>query len=114
MRVDVTFGEADLAAVCNSERLMVRRWGRDGFEGLGRRLLELAAAADLDQVALLPGADVTRDADGAVTIDFGRGAVVVHGEIVEGLDTPGPTPGRRSAGLHILGIEMRAQTRKSS
>lgn len=79
--MDLFFAKASLAVLCNSESLLVERWGADGFRLVARRLLELAATADLDDVAALPGATTLRGPRGSVTIDFGRGAVVITGTV---------------------------------
>jgi hypothetical protein len=81
--VDLSFGNAGLAALCNSEQHMVKRWGRDGFTQVGRRLLELSAVRDPSEIELLPYVAVERDASGTVAIDFDRGDVVIEGLLTE-------------------------------
>jgi hypothetical protein len=77
----MTFVQADLAALCNSKRLMVRRWGHDGFDHVSQRLLELAAVATASEIELLPGVGVRRGTDGGVRIEFDDGTVVIEGTV---------------------------------
>ena len=107
----MTFGEAALAAVCNSKHRMVRRWGLDGFEYIGRRLLELTAAANLDQVAALPGAALTRGEEDHVMIRFDRDRVVIRAELVLDPRRGGAGATLGSDGLHIVTLEVRPRAR---
>jgi hypothetical protein len=77
--MDVTFGSAALAALCNSEEHLTQRWGRDIGRIVGRRLLDLVAAtaATLDR---LPEAKVTVTGTGETTITFAD-VIVVRGII---------------------------------
>jgi hypothetical protein len=76
--MDVTFADASLAALCNSENNLARRWGTTG-RTVGRRLLELAAsdAAALDR---LPQAKVSENGMGETVIAFGT-EIVIRGVI---------------------------------
>lgn len=109
--MEVTFGESELAALCNSEHLMVRRWGRDVFEYLGRRLFELAGAADLDHVTALPGVTLSRDGPDRVTIGFDRGRLVVNAQLIERPEKRGAGTKMEQDGLHIIGLDVRARVR---
>jgi hypothetical protein len=102
--VDLTFGEPELAALCNSEQRMIRRWGHEGFRILARRLLELAAA-DVSEIEDLPGAALRFDGDGGVTVDFGRGALLIHAVFLNGRSGRGPDATTAPDRLHILRIE---------
>jgi hypothetical protein len=110
--VDVTFGEAALAAVCNSKHRMVRRWGLDGFEYVGRRLLELNAAADLDQVGALPGAALTGGEGDHVMIRFDRDRVVIRAQVVGTPRQAAGEPNLGSHGLHIVSLEVRPRAHR--
>ncbi len=85
--MDVSFGSAPLAALCNSEHRLGERWGHDRGRSVGRRLLELAAV-DAPDIARLPRADVTVAPSGETVIDFG-GEVVVRGIVAAGDRSPG-------------------------
>lgn len=107
--MDVSFANAALAAVCNSEDRLVARWGPDVGRLVARRLLELAAA-DADAVDRLPRAQVRPDAhSGEKIIDFG-GEVVVRGQILDGAPAASDTTERRSR-LLITGLEARRSAR---
>jgi hypothetical protein len=81
--VELSFDEEDVAAVCNSRRRMVERWGQDGYDAVSQRLHELVAVRDLDDVVgLLPGAAVHRGSNGFVEINFDDGLVVIGGSCV--------------------------------
>jgi hypothetical protein len=80
--MNVTFGDAALAALCNSERRLAQRWGAEAGRAVARRLLELAAV-DAETIGLLPRARVRTDKSGETSIDFG-GEVVVRGAIIDG------------------------------
>lgn len=77
--MDVTFSTAALAALCNSERRLAKRWGPDAGSMVGRRLYELGSA-DPENLDRLPRATVSFDAHGETTIDF-DGEVVVRGHL---------------------------------
>lgn len=66
--MNLSFGDAALAALCNSERRLARRWGHAGH-AVGRHLLDLSAAeaATIDQ---LPGARVHNDGSGEIVVAF--------------------------------------------
>jgi hypothetical protein len=85
--MELTFADKKLAETCNARRLVIARWGDEGFDRLAERLLQLAAVRGLDDVSLLPFAAVEEGAGGAVRIVFDDGAVVVSGTrptVVEG------------------------------
>ena len=77
--MDVSFSSAALGVLCNSERRLTQRWGREAGRMVARRLLDLAAAeaAALDR---LPGAHVSTNGTGETTITFGQ-AIVIRGVI---------------------------------
>lgn len=79
--MDVTFADAALAALCNSEQGLTRRWGPVSGRTVARRLLELAAV-DEQALSLLPRAQVRMDSAGETIIDFG-GEVVIRGSITD-------------------------------
>lgn len=88
--MDISFPEADLAALCNSERMLADRWSPDCGRNIGRRLLELGAAADLAVVKTLPGAIVEQRVDDTVAICFQPGSIEVIGVLLDSLP-----PGRK-------------------
>ena len=106
--MDLTFGDADLAGVCNCERLMVQRWGDDGFRRVGRRLLELSALAHHSEMELLPSAVVDRQPGGTVTVDFDRGGVVIEGLVTS---TPGGRGGADREGLRVTSVAVRSRSK---
>jgi hypothetical protein len=93
----VSFASAALAALCNSQERLSRRWGPDTAEAVGRRLFDLAAAtaATLDRI---PEARVVVDSAGESTITFAN-KIVVRGVI-----NPSKHEGRetRTDADHIL------------
>ena len=80
--MNVTFSTSALAALCNSERRLAKRWGNDVGRTVGRRLYELGAA-NLDNLHRIPRASVTLDEDGEATIDFGA-EIIVRGRLTPG------------------------------
>lgn len=52
--VQLKFVDAVLARACSSRRLLQQRWGRDCGLAVGRGLLMLRAAPDLDAVRTIP------------------------------------------------------------
>lgn len=109
--MDISFGDKGLAALCNSEELMVRRWGRDGFVQVGRRLLELAAA-NRDQIQSLPGGSVVDGPDGSVTISFDGGVLAIGGVMVGGSARP-DVPVRQPSEFHVLRVQVRKGERSA-
>jgi hypothetical protein len=77
--MDVTFGSAALAELCNSERGLAQRWGQQAGRTVARRLLDLAAA-DAAAVCRLPEARVSTNGDGETTITF-ESRIVIRGVI---------------------------------
>ena len=75
----VTFHSAELAALCNSQRRLVNRWGADAGHTVCRCLLEIGAA-DSTSLDRLPRAEVSDNGRGETIIDFGD-EVVVRGVI---------------------------------
>lgn len=81
--MDVSFGEAELAALCNSKVRLANHFGPSLGRLVGRRLLELAAAADLDELALLPGGRVQVSPAGMVRVIFVPDGIEVTGTICD-------------------------------
>jgi hypothetical protein len=77
--MDVSFGSAALAALCNCERRLAQRWGEEAGRMVARRLLDLAAA-DATVLDRLPGATISTDGTGETTITFGQ-VIVIRGVI---------------------------------
>lgn len=105
--MDVTFADAALAALCNSERRLTRQWGPEAGRTVARRLLELAAV-DEQAIGLLPRAWVGTDSAGETIIDFG-GEVIIRGSIANS------SPGGLAAAdcpsrLVITSVEVPSQT----
>jgi hypothetical protein len=77
--VDVTFGSAALAALCNSEERLAQRWGLDIGKTVGRRLFDLAASTPsaLDRI---PEAKISVNGLGETTITFSE-RIVIRGII---------------------------------
>lgn len=65
----VSFGSAELAALCNSETALAQRWGRSLAAKIGQRLLDLSAITAVS-IDLIPGTRMTPLDDGAAAIDF--------------------------------------------
>ena len=86
--MDVYFHSAALAALCNSERRLAKRWGSVAGREVGRRLLEVGATGS-SHLAQLPRAQVRRNHHGETTIDFGdiaiTGVINAKGRDVETL-----------------------------
>ena len=105
--MDVSFGSAALAELCNSEHRLAQRWGQQAGRMVARRLLDLAAA-DAAAVCRLPGAHVSANGTGETTITFGPG-IVIRGVIGNPDDAGRPV--RASAdrilitSLHVHGSE---------
>lgn len=97
--MDVSFASPALAALCNSERRLARRWGVETGRTVGRRLLELAAS-DARTLGRLPRASVIVDVDGQTVIDFG-GEVIVRGVVTTG--------GAEGDGMVITGLDVQGR-----
>lgn len=93
--MDVSFGSAPIAALCNSQRRLAERWGHERAQTVQRRLLELAAV-DAADIGRLPRANISA-AHGEAVIDFG-GEVVVRGVITAG---DGPLGRIRISGVAV-------------
>jgi proteic killer suppression protein len=52
--MEVGFGNARLAKICNTTSLRVRKLGKERSDKVGQRLDQLAAAEDLDEFKKLP------------------------------------------------------------
>jgi hypothetical protein len=104
--VDLTFGDADLARLCNCERRMVQRWGDDGFRQVGRRLLELAALSHHTEIDLLPSVSVERRPRGSVTVEFDGGELVIRGVLTS---ASANRNGFDSDGLRITSVSVHSR-----
>jgi hypothetical protein len=82
--MDLGFGSAGLATLCNAEQLMVERWGPDTGRTVGKRLLDLAAGTSR-MIEQIPTATVVRDDDGSMTITFDD-AIAISGQLTTGGD----------------------------
>jgi hypothetical protein len=73
--MDVSFGSAALAALCNSEELLAQRCGPDLGKIVGPRLFDLAAssASTLDRI---PDAKISVNGTGETTIIFSERLVI--------------------------------------
>jgi hypothetical protein len=87
----VSFGSAELAALCNSKEALSRRWGQKHATAIARRLCDLSAAT-ADTVDHIPFCTFAVDGRDEVSITFG-GSVVVRGVLHRGLAAgSGTTP----------------------
>jgi len=84
--VEISFADAELAALCNSKRQLTTRWGGEGFLLVGRHLEELAAVDSADVVDLQT-AVIEPDDDGAVTVVFDRGRLTIRAVPTKGSET---------------------------
>jgi hypothetical protein len=99
--MDVSFGSAALAELCNSGDRLAQRWGQQAGRLVARRLLDLAAA-DVAVVCRLPGAEVSTNGAGETTITFGQDIVI------RGIVTDPDDAGRiLITSLHVHGSERR-------
>ena len=73
--MDVTFGDAALAALCNSERRLAQKWGAATGRAVGRRLLELSAT-DFEAIPRLPHTRIRTEDSGETVINFGGGDII--------------------------------------
>jgi hypothetical protein len=101
--MDVTFGDAALAALCNSERRLAQKWGAATGRAVGRRLLELAAT-DFEAIPRLPRTRVRTEDSGETVINFGGGDITVRGSVLDG--SPGDDPPGRPL-LVIASVDAR-------
>lgn len=107
--MDISFGDDDLRATCEQERVAKRRLGAAGAKKLQRRLADLQAARNLAEVVAGRPHALERDREGQYAFDL-DGACRL---IVESADDPVPlneagrvdwprgdaTPDRRHRGL---------------
>ena len=84
--MEISFADAQLAALCNSKRQLTTRWGGEGFLLVGRHLEELAGVDGADVVDL-PAAVLGAGDDGAVTIVFDRGRLTITAMPTKGSET---------------------------
>lgn len=103
----MSFGEADLAALCNSAGRLAERWGPELGRWIGRRLLELAAAADLTEIEALPGGHFHLGAAPSVTINFEPGGIELTGVLLDGRSAAVYGPGSRHQRLRLLNVTAR-------
>ena len=96
-RLTMSFNDAALAALCNSERRLIQRWGARTGRTVGRHLLELAAV-DATTVDRLPGASVSLDGNGNLTVTF-HDSLVICGVVTKSYARPSRT---QRNGDHIL------------
>ncbi len=100
--MELTFGDEALAETCNDRRLMRARWGEEGFQCLARRLLELDAALDVDEIEGLPEVKLRRGKRGNVRLDFASGEIVIRGV----LHTPGRDGARARMRITRVDVSM--------
>jgi len=77
--MDLAFGSAGLATLCNVESRMADRWGPALGRTVAKRLLDLAAAT-VETIERIPTATLTRDQSGAMTITF-DGTIAITGRL---------------------------------
>jgi hypothetical protein len=102
--MDVSFSTPALAALCNSEDRLARRWGPEIGRTVARRLLDMAAgdAADLGH---LPEAVV--GADGHETVVTFGGKIEVRGDVYSEPDGSGAGDRMVISGVDVLGRTQR-------
>ena len=105
--MDVTFSTAALAALCNSERHLTDRWGPETGRAVARRLLDMAAA-DTAALDRLPGAKISVNGVGEITVAFGQ-AIVIRGILNPSANgtRPGGGGGIVITSLDVHGSEQR-------
>ena len=70
--MEITFKSKKFAKICNSEKELVRAYGKTGAEKIRRRLDDLAAASDLDVLRPpFPGRchELKQNRDGQLSLD---------------------------------------------
>ena len=100
----VTFGSPALAALCNSEQRLAKRWGLEAGRTLARRLLDLAAV-DAAHLRRLPDAEVTTNGTGETTIAFG--AIVIQGKLTSEAPATRPSADRDRMVITRVAVERR-------
>jgi hypothetical protein len=105
--VDLSFADAQLAALCNSRQQITSRWGHEGFTAVSRRLAELFAVDGAD-VVKLPMTTITDGDDGIITIECDRGVVTIT---AVPFDRKEPTHDlARANRLHIMTVDYDHQS----
>lgn len=104
--MDVSFSTPALAALCNSENRLIRRWGPEVGRNVARRLLDLAAG-DAADIAHLPGAVL--GANGRETVVTFGGEVEVRGVVQNGPDGSGVADADR---MVITGVDVIGRTQR--
>jgi plasmid maintenance system killer protein len=70
--VEISFKNSKLAKVLNSERELLRTYGQDHGRRIGRRLQNIADAANLEELSRLPQTrvhELTADRDEQISVD---------------------------------------------
>lgn len=74
--MDVSFGDGRLAGECNSSARLRARWG-NLWTSVARRLLQIAAAGRVEDLALLPHARLSDCPEqGTYDVVFGEGIMI--------------------------------------
>jgi hypothetical protein len=100
--VELSFANAQLAALCNSKRQLISRWGAEGFAAVSRRLCELAAV-DAEDIAELPGASIIPNGTG-VTIDFGTDELTLNAIPLDGKEPVDDL--QNASGICLVNLEF--------
>lgn len=106
--VDVNFGSAELARVCNSEEALAERWGAPAGRLIARRLCDLAAV-DLVALDRLPEARVETTTSGLLRVSFGE-TMTIHGVLTPAGPTsvsPANGQGLLITSVNIKGTDVR-------
>src|SRR4051812_11832798 len=103
--MDVTFDSAEVARLCNSERLLARRFGAEMGRTVARRLWDLAAV-DADALGRLPETVVELDGSGKTRLTF-SGSVLVRGVVSLAGQSRAGADGDRLLVTSVEGIEVR-------
>jgi hypothetical protein len=101
--MDLEFASGALAALCNSEQRLTRRWGAKGFAVVAQRLHQLGAIETLDEVAFLPAASVQPAmGDGRIAVRLGDVHLMARVAVPAGT---GQGPETREVTLTILELD---------
>lgn len=70
--MEVTFANAKIQKLCNSEKKLRGKYGPQASAIIMRRLLDLAAAGNLEEMRILPGRchELTGDLKGSLALDL--------------------------------------------